>query len=327
MLRETWRAKFLSHDVVLGDMLDHVGLRPRAGRRQPYNGPAPVELPEDLSLEVSSRRPLELCEETSEYVLRRPVPAVTASHVAPVATVVVPVRANLVCTRMALESVLANTDGLPHEVIAVDNGSAEPTRKYLEVLASRNRHVRVIRNEHDVGFVAGCNQAFVAAKGEILVLLQDDVIITPDWLDDLVRYLDDPAVGLVCPATNRSRGTEQIATSYKTYGEMVQFARRNRDELWGRPVRGAEVAEMFCVAMRRAVFEADGLFDDDLEVGAFGGDYARRVRDAGHRVAFAPEVFAHRFDEASLGSRDGQPDTEPETSETPDARTDEERTA
>ena len=140
-------------------------------------------------------------------------------------------RDNLACTRLALESVLANTEEPPYEVVVVDNGSPEPTRTYLEVLATRNRHVRVIHNERNPGLAAGYKRGLAAAKGEILVLLADDVIVTPCWLRDLVQHLDDPAVGLVSPATNRSRGAEQVSSSYANYGELLQFAARQRRAL------------------------------------------------------------------------------------------------
>jgi ATP-binding cassette subfamily B protein len=319
--------EFLSHEVVLGDMLDHLGLRPRAAARNVRNSPAAAILPDELSLDVSSRRPLEVCEETSAYILRRPIPVVAAPAAPPVSSVVVTARDNLACTRLALESVLANTKEPSYELVVVDNASAEPTRKYLEVLGSRNHHVRVIRNDQAIGFAAACNQGLAAAKGEILVLLDDDVIVTPNWLVDLARHLDDPAIGVVGPATNRSRGTAQVPTSYTTYGEMVGFARRRRAELADGATREVDVADMFCVAVRGDVFEAVGPLDERLEVGTFEDDYARRVRDAGYRVACAAEVFAHRFDEASLVGLDDRRDPAYEASSETDSEAEDERTA
>ena len=70
-----------------------------------------------------------------------------------------------------------------------------------------------------------------------------------------------------------------------------------------------------------------GPLDDRLEIGAFSDDYARRVRDAGHRVVRAVEVFAHRFDEASLGSLDGRRETAYELSQPSEARAESEKTA
>ena len=302
--------EYLSHEVVLGDMLDHIGLRPRAGRRTPSTSPAPVELPEKLSLKVSQHRPLQLDEETSRYVLSRPIPAACSPAAPPVVTVVVLVLDNLACTRLSLESILANTDELPYEVVVVDKGSAESTRKYLEALAARNRHLHLIRDERNRGFAGACNRGLAAAKGETLVVLQDDVIVPPRWLPDLAAHLEEPAIGIVVPATNRSvGGAQQVPTSYTTYGEMLQFARKRREELAGSPARDIDVADMFCVALRRGVFDAVGPFDERLEGVSFQDDYARRVRDAGHEVACAYDTFAHRFGGTPPASLDDRPDS------------------
>src|SRR5437660_11845856 len=64
------------------------------------------------------------------------------------------------CTRLCLESVLRHAQSA-YELILVDNGSTDDTGDYLQEICSRPgpARVRVIRNEKNVGFPAGCNQA------------------------------------------------------------------------------------------------------------------------------------------------------------------------
>ena len=302
--------EYLSHDRVLGDMLDHVGLRPPT-RRRPRRSPAPGRIAPTLPLKVVSSRPLVLAEETVKRVERRPVPAARVPAGPPVASVVVPVVDNLVCTRLALESVLANTDEPSYEVIVVDMGSQDPTREYLEVLAARNRQVRVIRNEANVGFAAACNQGLDAAAGVLLVLLDSDTIVPPRWLSGLAKRLEDPAVGLVGPTTNRRGDAARVSATYETYGEMLRFARERADALRDRAPVDIPAAGMFCAALRRDVFASVGPLDEGFDVGMFEDDYARRVRDAGYRLVCDEAVFVHHFGEASLGElagdgRDGE---------------------
>jgi GT2 family glycosyltransferase len=212
-----------------------------------------------------------------------------------------PVLDNLAPTRMALESMLANTH-VPYEVIVVDNASAEPTRDYLEALAARNPHVRLIRNERNRGFAAACNQGLAAARADRLVLLNNDTIVPPEWLAGLTKHLADSAVGLAGPTTNRCGGAAEIRTSYTSYGEMLRFADEHQQATAGREPVDIAVAEMFCVAIRGDVFKKVGDLDERFEIGMFeDDDYSRRVRDAGYRVVCAENAFVHHFGEASLG--------------------------
>ncbi len=274
--------EYLSHEVVLGDMLDHVGLRAQK-RPRPRNVPAPAELPHDL--------PLELDGEAAGRVLRRPVPAVHAPVRRPAASVIVPVNGKLAHTRVAIEALMANTSAFPYELVVVDSASTDPTRQYLEVLTARNRHVRLVRSDEKLGVAAAFAAGADAATCDYLVLLAGDAIVAPGWLSTLVERLEDPAVGLAGPATSRSAGSE---LPYSTYGELMQFAESRRDELGAGAGRDADL-DMGCVALRRDLLDTVGMVD---------GDYLRRVRDAGLRVVCAYSVFVHSLGDGSAAGLD-----------------------
>ena len=118
----------------------------------------PAPLPDHLVLVPVSRRPIRLEDETLRTILDRPVPTVSIdASKRPRASIVVVTKDNLPFMRIALETVLAST-GRSFEIIVVDNGSCDGTADYLRELAVRNRNVRVIFNETNRGFAAGCNQ-------------------------------------------------------------------------------------------------------------------------------------------------------------------------
>jgi ATP-binding cassette, subfamily B, bacterial len=300
----------LSHEIVLGDMLEHVGLRRSHAARRPRRSPAPAELPSQLSLKVDSRDPLELEAETRDYILARPIPSVPHPGTPPAASVVMPVSGNLECTRLALEGLLTNTDEPAYEVVIVNNGSPNEIREYLDVLVARNRHLHVIHNERNHGFAAACNQGFASAEGEKLVVLTNDTIVSPSWLSGLVTHLDDSEIGLVVPTTNCAGGNAQVPAGYRTYEEMLGFARRrNGDHGSGAPTDFDRV-EIFCAAIRRDVWKEVGSFDERVGVGRFEDEYADRVRAAGRRVVRADDLFVHRFGGgfATSGAADSEPE-------------------
>jgi GT2 family glycosyltransferase/glycosyltransferase involved in cell wall biosynthesis/SAM-dependent methyltransferase/Tfp pilus assembly protein PilF len=197
-------------------------------------------------------------------------------------------------TQLCLKSIEQHTTQ-PYELILVDNGSTDGTVSFFRQYASSRPHVRVVLNQSNRGFAGGNNQALSIARGEHIVLLNNDTVVTPGWLEGMQRVLDqDPAVGIVGPMSNYVAGPQQVPTpGYQSLDDLDDFAVRWRQEHAGQSAQLNRVIG-FCLTMRRQVLERIGALDERFVNGNFeDDDYCLRAVAAGFKIHMAKEIFIH----------------------------------
>jgi GT2 family glycosyltransferase len=219
----------------------------------------------------------------------------------PSVSVVVLTYNNWRLTEACLDSVrkLSNYPNL--EIIVVDNASTDETRERLRELERQDSRLRVVLNDANLGFAAGNNIGLRLARGEYVVILNNDTVVTRGWVRDLIRpLLRDAGVGLTGPLTNNIGNEQKVKADYRTITEMHEWS---RNFVRRRLRRRFEVNNLafFCVAMRRSLLDEVGLLDEAYGIGFFeDDDYCRRVRRAGYRLLIVDDVFVHHHLSASI---------------------------
>lgn len=197
-------------------------------------------------------------------------------------------------TRPCIESLLKNTEPGTYELILVDNASSDSTPQFLTQLASEYSNIKLCLNTENKGYAGGNNDGIRLAKGQYVVLLNNDTLVGPGWLAPMLNLLSTHRnVGLVGPLTN-SAGNEQRVNlpnlNEKNFVEVAgQYAVLQRGRWFETDKLG-----FFCVVGRRELFEKNGLLDEQFGIGMFeDDDYCVRVRQAGYKLAIVEDGFVY----------------------------------
>jgi GT2 family glycosyltransferase len=210
-------------------------------------------------------------------------------------SIIVPLYNGLPLTQAMVASLQATLPpGLTHEIILVDDGSTDGTRDWLATL--HDPPFRVVLNERNLGFAAANNRGATVARAEFLALLNNDLVLTPGWLEPMLAAHArlGPHAGLVGNIQYRA---DDGALDHAGVGVTAQG---KIEHLRALPTSAAGRREVFavtaaCCLVRREDFLAVGGFDEGFVNGGEDVDLALKLRARGKRtvVALASSVRHH----------------------------------
>ncbi len=199
-------------------------------------------------------------------------------------------------TLACIESIKENTRE-DYEIIVVDNNSSVETVSALESVDN----IILIKNSQNRGFPGGCNDGIMAATGDNILLLNNDTIVTENWLTNLLAALySSDKIGAVGPVSNSCSNFQSIPCSYGSLDEMFSFAKeynKSNKDLWEK--RNRLIG--FALLIKKDVLDKVGLLDERFFPGNFeDDDLSLRIRLAGYDLVLCKDTFIHHFGSVSF---------------------------
>lgn len=208
-------------------------------------------------------------------------------------SIVIPIYQQLDMTDACINSIY-ESGVVDTELILIDNGSIPPYQ-------ADHINATLIRNEANLGFPVAVNQGIKAASGDVIVLLNNDVICTQGWQERLLAHLD--SYSIVGPLTNYAAGLQQVTIPvYQDEQELNLQAGRWAEEHKG---QSQEVNWIigFCMAFKKSLWEEIGPFDESLwPCSGEEVDFCMKAKAAGYKIGIVKDVYVHHAGSQTLNA-------------------------
>lgn len=247
------------------------------------------------------------CDEEQALAWARELAGMVASSALdanqPEVSIIIPVHNQARFTLACLESIIQHRTRFRFEIIVGDDASNDATAAALSVRIPGVRHVR---HELNLGFVRNCNAAAALARGRYLVFLNNDTLVLPNWLDELVGALErDETIGLsgsklVFP-DGRLQECGAIVWNDGSAWNLGRFDDPRKPEYCY--LRDTDYVSGASLALRTELWrELDGF--DELFAPAYAedADLAFRVRGRGLRTVVQPLSQIIHFEGVTSGT-------------------------
>jgi GT2 family glycosyltransferase len=223
-------------------------------------------------------------------------------------SIIIPCLNNLDLTKQCVQSIVRNTHKVftPYQIILVDNGSADGTGEHFRYWADEWFETYVlIENTENLGYVHAANQGLARADGDYALLLNNDTVVTPHWLERMLQpFTQFPQLnlGIVGPRSNYCAMPQMVADAPKEadVAQIDAFAEQLAQQEAGQFTVLQRVIG-FCVLISRPVIDAIGGLDPRFGVGNFDDDdYCIRARLAGFEVGMVHDAYVHHVGHATF---------------------------
>lgn len=219
---------------------------------------------------------------------------------APTVSIIIPTRNQAGLLQRCIENLIANTAYPDYELLVVDNGSDQPEAiAFLNGLSAIDpQRIRVLSHRGSFDFSAINNRAAQAARGEYLLLLNNDTTaLHADWLEAMMAHAQQPDVGIVSCRLVFPSGNIQHAGIVLGLNGVADFPWSGTPMGTPGPMhrlqcdQDVSAVSGACLLIRKSVFEAVGGMDEAHFKVAYGDfDLCLKVRQLGYRIIWTPRA-------------------------------------
>jgi len=247
----------------------------------------------------------------------QPAAPASAKETARLVSILVPCCGQLEYTRLCVPSLLHHSRR-PYEIIFLDIVSFDSTSEYLAgVAAAAPVRIDVVHAATESDFRTTVAEGLARARGEFIVWLNNDTLVTDGWLTQLVALCSShDLIGMAGPMANFAPSPQRVSPvpyrigartkvlpgcadqsdqDLKDLETVTHFAQEWREQHKG---QWFEVDQLggFCLLMKRAALQKVSFFDEQAEKGLFdAGALCSRMRQAGYYLACCRDLYIHHF--------------------------------
>ncbi|MGI9607495.1 MAG: glycosyltransferase family 2 protein, partial [Acidimicrobiales bacterium] len=229
----------------------------------------------------------------------------------PLVSILIPTRDRVELLGQCVAS-LDRTTYPSFEIVVIDNDSTDPATLEWMREFQKDDDRRVVRSTGEFNFSRVNNDGARMARGELILLLNNDTeVVEPDWLTEMVRWVDQPGVGAVGAKLLYPDDTIQHAGVVLGLGGLAGHGHHREDRhaygYFSRLALAHEVGAVTgaCLLTPRATWDELGGLDENLAVAFNDIDYCLRVRHAANqRVIWTPHALLYHHESVSRGAED-----------------------
>lgn len=228
-------------------------------------------------------------------------------------TIIIPVFNKLELTQECIDSIYKHTEYNSFKILIVDNASSDGTHEYLKAKKKEYSNFNFIRNEENVGFGRANNQAVKEADTEKVLLLNNDMYVTENWLVNLNSELetnqDIKVVG--CKLLYPEGDIQQVFTAFSkentnlgqniSYNIYRNFPSEHPAINKNRFVQALAGA---CMLTYKDFFLEMGSFDEEYINGFEDTDFCLRVIEKGSKILYSPKTTIYHYESRTAGRFD-----------------------